>query len=359
MKTLDVKSACIVPDSSLCEAITCIDREKRGIALVVDTEGRLVGTITDGDIRRAILAGLGVDTPIAVLLARKANSLYPHPVTAPVDTSPEALLQLMKDHVIRHIPLLDESGRVAGLVTLDELMPGPELPMQAVIMAGGLGTRLRPLTEAVPKPMLPVGGRPLMERIIGQLKLAGIRRVNVTTHYRPEKITEYFGDGRAFGVELNYVNEDHPLGTAGALGLISAPEEPLLVINGDILTEVDFRAMLAYHQDHQAKMTVAVRRYEVQVPYGVLECEGAKVREILEKPKLNVFVNAGIYLLGPLAHRYIPNDERFDMTDLIQRLLEAGELVVSFPIREYWLDVGQHMDYEQAQTDVKNRMVTQ
>ena len=225
-------------------------------------------------------------------------------------------------------------------------------------MAGGLGTRLMPLTEDLPKPMLPVGGRPLMEHIIEQLQQAGIRRVHVSTHYKPEKIIEHFGDGQAFGVDLNYVNEDLPLGTGGALGLISPPSETQLVINGDILTQIDFGAMLAFHQDNAASLTMAVRRYELQVPYGVIECDGARVTSLKEKPQVGVLVNAGVYLLEPSVYEFIPRGRSFNMTDLIWWLLDAGRTVISFPIREYWLDVGQHGDYAQAQDDMKNGKVT-
>jgi NDP-sugar pyrophosphorylase family protein len=271
-----------------------------------------------------------------------------------VETEQAELLQLMRNHVIRQIPLLDPERRVAGLVTLDELMPDQVLPLQAVIMAGGSGTRLRPLTDEVPKPMLPVGDRPLMELIIKQLRQAGIQRVNIATHYRPEKITSYFGDGKKFGVELNYVTEERPLGTAGALGLMDYPEEPLLVINGDILTRVNFRALLEYHHEHEADLTVGVRKYEVQVPFGVVECEGHNVCRLQEKPSLSFFVNAGIYLLDPMVHQYIPNRQHMDMTDLIERLINKGCAVVSFPIMEYWLDIGEHADYVRAQEDMKN-----
>ena len=192
-----------------------------------------------------------------------------------------------------------------------------------------------------------------MERIIERLKQAGIRRVNVMTHYKPEKIIEHFGNGNAFGVALTYVWEDQPLGTGGALGLIPAPQEPLLVINGDILTGVDFRAMLAFHQENRAEMTVAVSPYDLQVPYGVIECEGAQVRRLTEKPIHHLLVNCGIYLLEPSVHAFVPNGHRFDMTELIQALLDAGRRVAGFPIREYWLDIGGHEDYGRAQADVK------
>jgi dTDP-glucose pyrophosphorylase len=332
----------------------CIDRTAKGIALVVDEERQLLGTVTDGDVRRAILANMSLDESVSDLLAHKAHSPYPQPVTATAGTDLRQLLELMQERSVRQIPLLDNRGRVLTLVTLDELLPKQVLPLQAVIMAGGFGTRLRPLTEELPKPMLPIGDRPLMERTIEHLRQAGIQRVNVTTHYQPEKITDHFGDGRAFGVEINYVAEDRPLGTAGALGLMEAPHQPILVINGDILTRVDFRAMLDYHHKHQADLTVGVRQYDLQVPYGIVECNGPRVRELREKPMFQFLVNAGIYLLEPSAYRYIPQGQRFDMTDLIQELLDNDCPVVSFPIVEYWLDIGQDADYRQAQEDIES-----
>jgi len=353
----DLSDLCIAPGSSIRQAIACIDRNGQGIVLITDEECRLIGTVSDGDIRRAILAGISLDVPVSELLTHRADSPYPQPVTAPVGTERAALLRLMQERVVRQVPLLDDDGRVVGLVTWDELLPDQVLPLQAVIMAGGFGTRLRPLTEDMPKSMLPVGDRPLMELIVEQLCQVGIRRVNIATHYMSERIIKHFGDGHNFGVELNYVTEEQPLGTAGALGLMEVPDEPLLVINGDILTRVDFRAMLDYHREHGADLTVGVRKYDLQVPYGVIECEGARVQQVREKPLLRFFVNAGIYLLEPSVHRYIPNGERFDMTDLIQRLLEEERPVVSFPIVEYWLDIGQPVDYEQAQKDLRNGKV--
>ena len=354
MMVADLSDLCIAPNSTIRQAIACIDRNETGIVLITDEERRLLGTISDGDVRRAVLADDSLDTPVSELLARKVSSPYPEPVTAPVGTERAALLQLMQERVVRQVPLLDEDGHVVGLVTWDELLPDQVLPLQAVIMAGGFGTRLRPLTEDLPKPMLPVGDRPLMELIVEQLRQAGIRRVNIATHYMADSIIEHFGDGRDFGVELNYVTEDRPLGTAGALGLMEVPNEPLLVINGDILTRVDFRAMLDYHREHGADLTVGVRQYGLRIPYGVMECDGPRVRRVREKPLLNFLANAGIYLLEPSVHRYIPHGQRFDMTDLIQRLIEERRPVVSFPIVEYWLDIGQPVDYEKAQEDRQN-----
>jgi NDP-sugar pyrophosphorylase family protein len=197
--------------------------------------------------------------------------------------------------------------------------------------------------------MLQVDGRPLMELIVQHLRESGIRQINVTTHFKPEKIVEHFGDGQAFGVDIRYVNEDRPLGTGGALGLMPTPTETTLVINGDVLTQVDFRIMLTYHREHRADMTVAVSQYVLSVPYGVVECDGPLVRTFKEKPQFNFLVNAGIYLLEPAVYQFVSSGEVMHMTDLIARLLEAGRRVVSFPIFEQWLDIGQHADYARAQ----------
>jgi dTDP-glucose pyrophosphorylase len=328
----------------------------RGIVLVVDDDRRLLGTIVDGDIRRALLASLPLDSAVADVLQQKG----PLPsVQASEKAVSGELIALMHERHVHQLPLVDEGGRIQDLVTMDDLLPDEVLPLNAVIMAGGIGARLRPLTEEIPKPMLPVGGRPLLEHIVASLRQAGIRRVNVTTHYKPEAIKDHFGDGDGFGVELHYLTEDRPLGTAGALGLMERPQETLLVMNGDILTDVDFRAMLAFHREGKAVLTMAVRKYEIAIPYGVVESEGARVQRLVEKPHVGLFVNAGIYLLEPEAHQYIPDGERFDMTDLIRRLIDAGKPVASFPVHEYWLDIGQPTDYARAQEDVKNgRRVT-
>jgi len=202
--------------------------------------------------------------------------------------------------------------------------------------------------------MLSVGGRPLMELMMEQLREAGIHRVNLTTHYQGGKIAEHFGDGKKFGVKIRYVEEDHPLGTAGALRLMERSHEPLLVINGDILTRVDFRAMLEFHHNHEANMTVAVRQHEFSVPYGVIESDGVAVTGISEKPVIQQFINAGIYLLNSEVCQIIPKGQRCDMPDLISRMLAEGQRVVSFPVHEYWLDIGRVEDYHRALNDIKS-----
>lgn len=349
----DLRNLCVGSNATVREAMARMDESRIGIVLVVDGLGKLIGTVTDGDMRRAMLADVNLDQPVAHLLERKKGSVFAKPITAPVGADPTTYLALFKQHSILHLPLLDSQDRVAGLVTLDQFLPENVAPIQAVIMAGGKGSRMRPLTEEVPKPMLPVGDQPLMEIIIRQLKDAGIQRVHVTTHYKVEKIVQHFGDGRDFGVDLNYVAEDRPLGTAGGLGLIEPPKDTLLVINGDILTQVDYKAMLAFHREHRADLTMAVRQYDVQVPFGVVECQGPSVVGLDEKPLLKFFVNGGIYLLEPIVYQYIPNGKPFDMTDLIQRLVKEGRPVVSFPVREYWLDIGGHAEYERAERDIR------
>lgn len=343
----------VYSDWTIQQIIATIDQNAKGIALAVDEAGHLLDTITDGDIRRAILYGVALQETLQVLLKHMQRVKKHKVLSMPVATSQATLLTLMQEKSIRHIPLVDNEGKVVRLVTLDELIPPTALQLQAVVMAGGFGTRLLPLTVNVPKPMLPLGDRPLLERIVDRLRSAGIYQINITTHHLPEKITEHFGDGSEFGVNIRYVTEDKPLGTAGAIGLMDEPDQPLLVMNGDILTQVDFQAMLAFHQEHQADLTVGVRQYDISIPYGVLVCDGPLVKQIREKPTQHFFVNAGIYLLQPEIHRCIPRDRRFDMTELIEQLIGEGKVVVSFPIVEYWLDIGQHDDYQRALADLK------
>jgi NDP-sugar pyrophosphorylase family protein len=291
---------------------------------------------------------------VTVLLERQQDLHEPRPVplTAPVGTAPAELVALMQAYEVRQIPLVDADGCVQDLALLQDLVEVEGPPLRAVVMAGGLGSRLAPLTEETPKPMLPVGDRPLLERIVAQLREAGIRHVNLTTHYRGEAIAAHFGDGREHGVEIEYVSEERPLGTAGALGLVDS-DDPILVMNGDILTRVDFRAMHRFHDEHEADMTVAVRPYEARVPYGLVELEDAHVTAISEKPLVRGFVNAGIYLIAPGVSRLVEPSESLDMPQLIERLVAGSRRVVGFPLREYWLDIGRLADYEQALVDAE------
>ncbi|MDO8527429.1 MAG: nucleotidyltransferase family protein [Deltaproteobacteria bacterium] len=348
---IDLDKLCVPLGSSILDAVQRMTLNRLGIVLVVDQEKKLLGTITDGDIRRTILANIALTGTVAILLENKANTPHSKPLTGKAGESGKHYLQLLKTHQLLQLPLVDDRNRVVGLVTMDEFVDPVDIRLQAVVMAGGRGARLNPLTEDIPKPMLTVGEKPLLEIIIAQLRSAGIRNVNITTHHKSEKISDHFGNGQNFDVNLSYVPEETPLGTAGAIGLMKMPKDPLLVINGDILTKVDFKAILQFHREHQADLTVGVRVYDFKVPYGVVECDGAKVVGLAEKPSYSFLVNAGIYLLEPHVHQFIPQGQHYNMTDLIQSLLERGCNVVSFPIHEYWLDIGSHAEYRTAQED--------
>lgn len=349
----NLSEICIPPDAPVRVALEKIDRNGTGMVLMVDDAGKLLATVTDGDLRRGLLHGANLETPVCKTWGLSPEQHRAEPVTGSIDADPAALLAVLRERAVRQLPLLDATGKVAGLAALENLLPSEAVPIEAVIMAGGFGTRLKPLTDAVPKPMLHVGDKPILERIVNQLQQSGVHRVQMTTHYRPDAIKDHFGDGSSFGLDIDYVTEDQPMGTAGALGLIEESDEPILVMNGDILTRVDLRAMIAFHREHNAELSVAVRQYDVPVPYGVINCDGAYVQSVEEKPVLKFFVNAGIYLLEPSARRSIPKGRRFDMTDLIQALNAEKRAVVAFPIVEYWLDIGQHVDFERAQEDVK------
>jgi dTDP-glucose pyrophosphorylase/CBS domain-containing protein len=337
----------LLPSASVAEAITRLDKAGTGALVLCTADRLLLGLLTDGDIRRAILRGKSLETS-----CEDIASLEPLTINSSICT--KEALELMVKNDINHLPVVDDSGRVIRFLLRRNLAQRGTADLSAVIMAGGYGKRLLPLTEQVPKPMLPVGDKPILERTIQQLRRSGIREISLTTHYLPESIVQYFGDGSSFGVRLNYLNEDYPLGTAGGLKLMKRTHNPFLVINGDIITGVPFQEMLNFHRKHHALLTVGVRKYEVAVPFGVVDLEEVRVNHIREKPSFNFFINAGTYLLEPEVCDFIPSGQRFDMTELIQRLIEAGKVVVSFPIMEYWLDVGRQEDYAKAQDDIRN-----
>ncbi len=341
----------VAPDAPLRHALEVLEKNGEGIALVVDAERRFQGLVTDGDIRRAILQGVDFAIPVMDYLAHKTGPGPARPLTSTADAGQAEWVRLMTEHRVRHLPLVDADSRVAGLVLMSQLARDDELPLRAVVMAGGYGVRLKPLTGATPKPLLPVGDKPLMEHIIGQLRDSGVRRVSITTHFRPEKIRDHFGDGSDFGIDVQYTHEDKPLGTAGALSMLRGAGEPLLVVNGDILTQVDFRAMLDFHRDQESRLTVGVRKYEVAVPFGVIEADGTRVTRLVEKPSLPFFINAGVYLVEPGVVDAIPPDRKVDMTDIIEDLIRQGQTVTSFPIHEYWMDIGRVEDYLRASED--------
>jgi dTDP-glucose pyrophosphorylase len=341
----------VAPSASVREALETITKNSRQAVIVVADDGRLVGLVTDGDIRRGFLRGVTIDGQIA-------DIMNPHPITAPAGITREEALALMQRRSLRHLPVVDSGGRLLDVMLLDELLRPVPLPNAAVLMAGGDGSRLRPLTDAVPKPLLRVGGKPLLEILIERLRACGVSRFFVTVRYKSEMIERHFGDGARLGVRIRYVREDEPLGTAGALTRLPEPlAEPFFLVNGDILTRCDFRAMLDFHQRWHADLTVGTVPHTVEVPYGVLQVEGERLAGIDEKPRLDFVVNAGVYVVAPGALTLVPRDRPFDAPALIALLKQAGRAVVAFPIREYWLDVGQQGDFHRANQDVSEGLL--
>ena len=329
----------------ILDAIKAIEAGSRQIALVVDDDQQLLGTVTDGDIRRGLLRGIGLDQPVSAVM----NS---QPLTTNLDQGREAVLSLMRDRDIHQIPLVNSSGRLVGLETLDELTRRDRVDAWVVLMAGGLGTRLRPLTDNTPKSLLSVGGRPLLETIVENFANQGFQRIFLSVNYKAEMFERHFGDGSRFGVSIEYIHEPDRMGTAGALTLLpSPPENPLIVMNADLLTTLDFRQFFEFHRSHRAKATMGVREYSFQVPYGVVTADQARLLSITEKPVQQFFVSAGIYVLEPDALDVIPNDTLFDMPMLFEALLARGAEASVFPVREYWLDIGRLDDLERAQSD--------
>jgi dTDP-glucose pyrophosphorylase len=338
----DWKKVVIAPEVSIREAIRTIDTGALQIALVVDTENRLQGTLTDGDVRRGILREVSFDDPVCKIM----NS---SPVVAHVHQGREKILNLMKERSLHQIPIVDGEGRLVGLEVVEALLQSQHFSNQVVIMAGGLGSRLRPMTNDCPKPMLKVGGRPILETLLRNLKEQGFFRIYLSVNYMADLITDYFGDGSAFGVEIEYLHEEKKLGTAGALSLMpEPPTEPLVVMNGDLLTKVDFQHLFDFHNHHKAVATMCVREYDFQVPYGVVKVDQHRMVGIEEKPVHKFFVNAGIYVLNPQVLTAIPQGTYCDMPAVFDRLAQEGHDSAAFPIREYWLDIGRLDDFERA-----------
>jgi dTDP-glucose pyrophosphorylase len=328
--------------ATLQEAIRNLDDTALQIALVVSPDGELLGTLTDGDIRRGLLRGLALDSSIAEIVHRA-------PLVAPPQLGRDLVLQLMQANKIHQLPVVDERGRVIGLHLWDELLAPRERDNLMVIMAGGEGRRLRPHTEHCPKPLLPVGGKPMLEHIIERARTEGFRRFVLAIRYLGHMIEEHFGDGRRLGVEIEYLRENEPLGTAGALGLLDPhPVLPFVISNGDVLTDIRYGELLDFHVRHRAAATMAVRLYEWQHPFGVVHTTGVDIVGFEEKPVVRSHVNAGIYVLDPAALRALQAGERCDMPTLFDRLRGDESRTIVYPMHEPWLDVGRPADYDRA-----------
>lgn len=346
------------PAARLVDVVRAIEASRRRIAVVVDADGRLVGTLTDGDVRRRLLAGGSLESEAASAMNRS-------PVSALVGSPDSLLLDKLRAANVLALPLVDDAGRYVRCVHVGELQGGGEAPAGsaagfacAVIMAGGEGRRLRPLTDSLPKPMVEIGGLPLLERQVRRLAAAGVRRIHLSINYLGHVIQAHFGDGSGFGVALSYIREESPMGTGGALALLPEPPDgPFLVMNGDILTTVDFGSLLHFHEEHAALVTVGAIEHRVEIPFGVLEAEGAYVSALQEKPSQRFLCNAGVYAVAPEALGYVGAPRFYNMTDLIRDGMADGRRVALFPVHEYWTDIGTPAELERARAVFAEAMV--
>jgi dTDP-glucose pyrophosphorylase/predicted transcriptional regulator len=344
----DWRKVLLTPDDSLEHAIKVLHEGGCRIALVSDQYGKLLGTVTDGDIRRALINQLTMKSHISLVMNAK-------PVTADDKTENKEILSLMSNQGFLHMPIVDASGILCGLETLQNLIDRPKYDNLVFLMAGGFGTRLYPLTKNTPKPLLKVGVKPILETIIEQFISYGFHNFYISTHFKSEQIRDYFKSGEKHNISINYVHEDSPLGTAGSLGLLpeNLPDLPVIVMNGDLLTKVNFNNLLDFHYENNTDATMCVREYDFQVPYGVIETDNHKIKKIEEKPVHNFFVNAGVYVLNKTLVNKIDGRSYLNMTDFLDKELNKGG-VSAFPIHEYWLDIGQMDEYEKANREIKD-----
>lgn len=341
----DIWRQAILPTNiTIQQVIRNLDQVAIKIVLVVNEAGELQGTISDGDIRRGLLRGLDLNSPIASIIHRDA-------LVAPRGMARDTVVQLMVANKIQQIPVVDENRHVVGLHLWDEITVPPVRPNLMIVMAGGMGTRLRPHTENCPKPLLPVAGKPMLEHIIERAKQDGFTHFVLAVHYLGNMIEDYFGHGDRWQVNIDYLREQSPLGTAGALGLLDPqPDEPFVVTNGDVLTDISYGELLDFHARHSAAATMAVRLHEWQHPFGVVQTQGVDIVGFEEKPVARTHINAGVYALSPEALNVLDADTHCDMPTLFERLQAKSRRTVAYPMHEPWLDVGRPDDLAVAQT---------
>ena len=339
-----------VKKDALLVDVLAILNKRPWIVLVVDESKKLLGTITDGDVRRALISGKTMDCLAEDVMQRNFSSAIKH------EFNEFELRELMKEKAISQIPLVNEKGVLSGLRLMEDGVPIRVNSTPVVIMAGGLGTRLRPLTDNCPKPMLKVDGKPMLEIIIESLMQQGFVNFYIAINYLGEQIINYFGDGAKIGVNIQYMHEEKRLGTAGALSLLPELDETLIVLNGDVLTNVDYNGLLSFHKSEKARMSICVREHQTEVPYGVVDLDGSHVKGVTEKPRYNDFVNAGIYAVNPEVLKLLPYAEYKDMPDLVKDLLLDNSKVAAFPLHEYWMDIGRHSEFQQASSNYKSHM---
>ncbi|OIJ16763.1 alcohol dehydrogenase [Anaerobacillus alkalilacustris] len=339
------KNVLVSPDTKIKDTIKIIDLHSLQIALVINQDHRLLGTVTDGDIRRGILHGISIDAPVKQIMNSK-------PITIFKDKNKTNALNIMQKNKLRHLPIVDKLGCVIGIERLEDLLHTSKNENWVVLMAGGLGTRLRPLTNHCPKPMLQIGEKPVLDTIINHFIEQGFYQFCISINYKADQIKEYFGDGSKWGVNIQYIHEEERMGTIGSLSLFSIEtEKPIIVMNGDILTKVNYNQLLNFHKEHQVEATVAVRSYDFQVPYGVVKVKKDRLIGFDEKPVHTSFINAGIYVLNPSVLTKIPRNTFFDINQLFEMMLTNNDSISVFPIREYWIDIGGVDDFNQAKLD--------
>ena len=328
-------------NASIKEALEVIDKGAIKVALVLSDDGLLLGMLNDGDIRRALLKGMSLGDSIAGIINK-------HPVVANINDTKERILELANEKKLHQIPIIS-NGKLVGIQDIREFLAPKNKPNKVILMVGGLGTRLRPLTNDVPKPMLDVGNKPILHTIVENFAKYGYTDIIMCVNYKSEIIKEYFGNGDKFGVKIEYVLESKRMGTAGALSLLQKrPKDDFFVMNGDLLTNVNFEYLHEYHKDSNALASICIRKYEMQVPYGVVNVRANKVTSIEEKPTQSFFVSAGIYMFSPIVLDFIPKGVFYDMPTLFSELLKHDFPIHPFPIREYWLDIGRMDEYRRA-----------
>ncbi len=339
----NLSSILIKPTESLETVIKTLQKGGVRIVMVVDAASNLLGTITDGDVRRALINHFDLES-------EASNIMNKHPVVAKIGDSKEAILSKMKERDIFHMPIIDLDGKLVDLETIHQVLDKPKLDNPVLIMAGGYGKRLMPLTKNIPKPMLKVGEKPILESIIERFIRFGFHNFILSTHYKSEAIKKHFKDGSKWGIDITYIHEDEPLGTGGSLSLLPSDisELPLIVMNGDLITEIDFESLLRNHNDSGALATICVVEYDFQVPYGVIEKDGSNVLDIVEKPIHKFFVNGGIYVINNKLIKKFKKPTYIDMPDLLKKNLNTKEGINIFPLHEQWIDIGQISEYSKV-----------
>lgn len=344
----DWKSVVLTPKATIRDAMRTIDKAALRIGLVCDEQLILLGTVTDGDIRRGLLAACDMFDSVTKVMNKNPT------VVKSTDTRQQRI-DIMDKHDLLSLPVVDDNHCLIGLETLHQVLQPKKQDNPVFIMAGGFGTRLRPLTDHCPKPMLRVGDKPMLEHLINQFISLGFHDFYISTHYMPEQISSHFGDGSEWDVTITYVHEDSPLGTGGALGLLpkNLPKLPLIMMNGDVLTKVDFKRLLDHHQDNDFDATMCVREVEHQISFGVVESQDNLITAMVEKPTYRYRINTGIYVLSPECIASVKPNTKIDLPTLLAQRMEKEEKVGIYTSYDYWLDIGQMADYQKAQQDIK------